>query len=95
MLSDNAIVSIVFGTLGVLASAGASYGAVKWSLAALTTKLADIEQWLQKVADGDTRKIGEIETRLDQHDAEIEDHRLRLTNLEIEHAKFTGRGHCK
>jgi hypothetical protein len=89
-MSDTAIVEIVFGVLTVVGAAGGSWGAVKWSMAALTTEVAGLKMRLDAVADGDTKPIGKIEVRLDGHDTTLVNHDRRLSALELHCATRSG-----
>src|SRR5271157_897909 len=90
-LSDNAIMSIVFGTLTVLGAAGSSYLATRILLATLVAKVDSLSAWLEKVSEGKTERMGRVETRLDRHDTELSSHHQRITHIELEHARFRPR----
>ncbi len=89
-ITDSAIVGIVFGSLSVAGAALGSYLATRISLASLTTEVASLRAWLEKVSDGDTRCVGEMNTKLDNHENALHDHNLRLSFLEREHAGYHG-----
>ena len=92
-LSDNAIVGIIFGVLSVVGAAAGSYGAMKWGLATLTAKVDGMNEWLKKVAAGDRKVDGEMQTTLDEHGRMLAKHDERISHLEIEHAARTAK-HC-
>lgn len=89
-ISDSAIVGIVFGSLSVAGAALGSYLATRVSLASLTTEVNALRGWLEKVADGDTKCVGQINTRLDNHGDMLHDHSTRLSFLEKECAAQHG-----
>ena len=85
-ISDSAIVGIVFGSLSVAGAALGSYLATRISLAALTAEVNALRGWLEKVSDGDTKCVGQINTRLDNYGDMLHDHSNRLSFIEREHA---------
>ena len=91
-ISDTAIVGIVFGCLSVAGAALGSYLATRISLASLTAEVTALRDWLEKVSDGDTKCVGIINSRLEQHAEKLHDHSGRLGQLELEHAAYHGIG---
>ena len=91
-MTEAVYVSLGMGLLTAIMSAAASFGAVKYALGSLTSRVQANERWLTEVSEGKTEHVGRINATIENHTRIQTEHGQRLSKLEYDIGPLSRRG---